>query len=321
MKLDEVCTLVTGGAGFIGSHLVDLLLQRGNQVIAYDNFSPFYPGKENNVAQNLGRKRYRLVKADILDYETLVQTMDGVDVVFHQAAQPGVRYSIEHPLDCHQVNVTGTLNVLLAARESGVSKVVFASSSSVYGLPEQLPISEEHPTNPNSPYAASKLAAEKYCRVFHEVYGLDVVMLRYFSVYGPRGRPDQVVRAFVERVAKDLPPVIFGDGKQTRDFTYVSDVVDANILSAESEGISGEVFNVGAGGRTSIRDLAETIIDLMDKTGKISPTHGKPYSGDFPHTCADITKASRGLGYVPRVELKEGLKRFISWHKTSGNHV
>jgi UDP-glucose 4-epimerase len=246
--------------------------------------------------------------------------MEGSDIVFHQAAQPGVRYSIEHPLESHGINVTGTLNVLLAAKELKIPKVIFASSSSVYGVPRSLPISEDHPTNPNSPYAVSKLAAEKYCKVFSEVYGLEVVMLRYFSVYGPRGRPDQVIKSFVDRVALGLPPVIFGDGGQTRDFTYVSDVVDANILAAEREGVSGEVFNVGFGRRVEIKKLAEMVIDLMGKTGEISPTYEKSYAGDFPDTCADVAKASRMLGYAPRVDLNEGLKRFISWYRVNSKY-
>ncbi len=315
MRSDCLRALVTGGAGFVGSHLADALLRRGINVVTYDNFNSFYTGKEKNVANNSRRKDYKLIKADILDFKTLLKAMDGVDIVFHQAAQPGVRYSIEHPLESHRINTTGTLNVLIAARESKVSKVVFASSSSVYGVPQSLPMTEEHPTNPNSPYAASKLAAENYCKVFSEVYSLNVVMLRYFSVYGPRGRPDQVVRAFVERVAQGLPPVIYGDGEQTRDFTYVSDVVEANILAAESEGVSGEVFNVGFGGRVSIKELAEMIIDLMDNTGEFSPIHEKSYAGDFPHTQADITKASRVLGYTPKVEFREGLQSFIDWYQ------
>ena len=317
MKLDRVRVLITGGAGFVGSHLADLVLQKGNKVTVYDNFSPFYPGKERNIAHNLQKKGYKLIKADIVDYETLSQAMNGVDVVFHQAAQPGVRYSIKHPLESHRINATGTLNVLLAASNSKIPKVVFASSSSVYGLPQSLPISEEHPTNPNSLYAASKLAAEKYCKVFSEIYDLDVVMLRYFSVYGPRGRPDQAVRSFVERIAQGLSPIIFGDGEQTRDFTYVSDVVEANILAAESEKVSGEVFNIGFGGRVSINRLAGMIIDLMGRTGEISPIYEKPYAGDFPHTCADIAKASRMLGYNPKMELMEGLKNFISWYQAN----
>ncbi len=321
MELDGLRVLITGGAGFVGSHLADLLIQRGSEVVVYDNFNPFYSGKERNVVHNLQKKNYRLVKADILDYESLVKATKGVDVVFHQAAQAGVRYSIKHPLEVHRINTTGTLNVLLAARDSDVSKVVFASSSSVYGVPRSLPISEEHPTNPNSPYAASKLAAEKYCKVFSEVYGLEVVMLRYFSVYGPRGRPDQVIRAFAEKIAQGLPPVIYGDGKQTRDFTYVSDVVEANILAAESEGVSGEVFNIGFGGRISIEELAEMVINLMGKTGEVSPIHEKTYAGDFPHTCADTAKASRMMGYAPRVELEDGLKNFVSWYQANREHL
>ncbi len=320
MKLDGVLAFITGGAGFVGSHLADLLLQKGNEVVVYDNFSPFYSGKERNVAHNLHKNGYRIIRADILDYSTLVEAMEGSDIVFHQAAQPGVRYSIEHPLESHGINVTGTLNVLLAAKELKIPKVIFASSSSVYGVPRSLPISEDHPTNPNSPYAASKLAAEKYCRVFSEVYGLEVVMLRYFSVYGPRGRPDQVIKAFADRVASGLPPVIFGDGGQTRDFTYVSDVVDANVLAAESEGVSGEVFNIGFGRRVEIKELAEMVIDIMGEKGKISPTHKESYAGDFPDTCADIAKASRMLGYSPKVDLKEGLKRFVSWYQANTDY-
>jgi len=317
MELKELRILITGGAGFVGSHIADRLLEMNNKVMVYDNFDPFYSGKEQNISHNLKNKSFKLLGADILDYDTLKVALKNVDVVFHEAAQPGVRFSIKNPAKSHQVNTTGTINVLLAAKETGVKKVIFASSSSVYGIPNSLPISEKHPTNPTSPYAVSKLAAEKYCKVFQEVYGLNIVSLRYFSVYGPRGRPDQVIYSFVSNVLKGEPPVIYGDGTQTRDFTYISDVVDATILAARVDGIAGEVFNIGAGSQISIKGLANTIIKLARKDGIITPIFKESYAGDFPHTFANIQKAEKLLGYKPKAQLKEGLQAFIEWYKLS----
>ena len=313
MELRNLRVLVTGGAGFIGSHLVDNLLKRGNRVIVYDNFDPFYTSKEQNIKHHLGDSNFTLLKADILHYRTLSSAMRNVDVVFHEAAQPGVRYSIQNPKKVHEVNVTGTLNILKAALANQVKKVIYASSSSVYGFSKYLPFDENHPTNPNSPYAASKLAAEKYCLVFHEAYGLNVVVLRYFSVYGPRQRPDQVIRTFVSNALSGKPITIYGDGKQTRDFTYIDDVVSATIRTAEAK-TDETLINIGSGKRITINKLFKTITKLVRKE-EMKPIYKKNYAGDFPHTLADITLARRILQYRPTVELERGIRNFIDWHQ------
>ena len=312
--MKKLKVLVTGGAGFIGSHLVDELLRGENRVIVYDNFDPFYTNKEENVEHHFGNSNFTLIKADILDYPALSSAMRSVDVVFHEAAQPGIRYSIQNPKRVYEVNVIGTLNVLKAALDSQVKKVIFASSSSVYGLSKYLPFDEKHPTNPNSPYAASKLATETLCRVFHDVYGLNVVGLRYFSVYGPRQRPDQVIRIFVSNVLAGKPIAIYGDGEQTRDFTYVDDVVRAIICAAEVEEANGITINIGSGKRISINNLVEKITRLAGKE-ETTVVKKERYAGDFPHTLADISLAKKILNYKPTVDLGIGLVNFIDWYQ------
>ncbi len=315
MKLRNLRVLVTGGAGFIGSHLVDILLKRGNRVIVYDNFNPFYTGKKQNIEHHFGDSNFTLLNADILDYTALSSAMRNVDVVFHEAAQPGIRYSIQNPKEVDELNVTGTLNVLKAALKNQVKKVVCASSSSVYGYPKYLPFDEKHPTNPNSPYAESKLTIERTCLGFQETYGLDVVALRYFSVYGPRQRPDQVIRIFVSNALNGRPITIYGDGKQTRDFTYIDDVVRATIRTAEVK-TDEPLINIGSGKRITINKLFKTITKLLGKE-EMKPTYRKNYAGDFPHTLADITLARRILQYRPTVELERGIRNFIDWHQKS----
>jgi len=313
MELKDKRILVTGGAGFIGSHLVDKLLEINNTVIVYDNFDDFYTGKEQNIQHSLQNKRFKLIRDDVLNYEALASAMNGVEVVFHEAAQCGIRYCIKNPQKAHNVNVTGTLNVLMAAKQTDVKKIVFASSSGIFGIPHYVPMDEKHPTNPDSPYGVSKLAAEKYCQVFHEVYGMNVVSLRYFSVYGPRGRPDQVIYAFTATITKNGNPVIYGDGTQTRDFTYVSDVVEATILAAECDEASGEIFNIGYGKETSINKVAAMVIEKLGRTGWTQPLYKDSYRGEFPRTLAGNAKARRVLGWNPRVDLDEGLDVFIEW--------
>jgi UDP-glucose 4-epimerase len=301
--------LVTGGAGFIGSHVVDKLLAIGHQVTVLDNFDNFYGGKEHNVAGNLGGERYRLVKGDICDFEVLNTLSRDVDVIIHEAAQPGVQKCNFEPVKANEINVNGTLNVLRAAKENGVRKVVYASSSSVYGISKRLPMVESQPTNPTCFYGATKLAAEKYCMTF----GVPVTCLRYFSVYGPRGRPDQVVHRFASRVMKGETPRITGDGNQTRDFTFIDDVVDATILAAEPEVGLGEVMNVGYGHAITIRAVAEKVIYALGKDGQVEPEYVQPTAGDFPRTLAGNTKAHRILGWSPKVDFDVGLRRFIRW--------
>ncbi|MBO3755191.1 MAG: NAD-dependent epimerase/dehydratase family protein [Candidatus Brockarchaeota archaeon] len=304
--------LVTGGAGFIGSHLVDSLIEKGCEVVVLDNFDDFYSGKERNLARHIGNERFRLVRGDILNYELLLHVMKGVEVVFHEAAQAGIRYCNLNPVKAHRVNVEGTLNVLLACKERGVKRIVYASSSSIFGKTGFIPINEACPTNPSSPYGATKLAGEKYCLSFHEAYGIDVVCLRYFSVYGPRGRPDQVIYSMAYRMLTGNRPIVYGSGEQRRDFTYVSDIVEATLLAAETEGIAGEVFNIGFGKDFSINELLKILVNTMS-IDEVEPEYLESYRGDFERTLADNSKAQRILGWRPRVSLEEGVRRFVEW--------
>ena len=314
MNLTGSDVLVTGGAGFIGSHLTERLLEMDAHVTVFDRFDSFYKGKESNLVTASNSPKFRLIDEDILDRDKLDSAMKDVDVVFHEAGQAGVGFSIENPRATNDVNVDGTLNVLWSARKNGVKRLVNASSSSIFGEPDYLPIDESHPTHPTSPYGVSKLAAEQYARVFHKVYGMYVVSLRYFSVYGPRGRPDQVIHRFTDNLAHDRPPLINGDGSHTRDFTHVSDVVAATTSAAESEDIGGEVFNIGFGKKTSISELAEKLIALTGRNGKVRPLYVEESKGDFPDTQADNRKAQKLLGWKPKVSLDEGLKDYVEWY-------
>jgi len=303
--------VVTGGAGFIGSHLVESLLRLGAETVVYDNFDDFYEGKQANLARVSDHPRFRLVKGSILDSRKLLSTMKGTYVVFHEAAQAGIRYCISNPQKAHEVNVTGTLNVFLAAKHAGARKLVYASSSSVYGRPMRTPLNENHPLNPTSIYGATKLAGEKYCTSLGETLDLEVVCLRYFSVYGPRGRPDQVVSSFATRVMRGERPVIYGDGSQSRDFTFVSDVVSATILSALMEEANGQIMNVGFGREIKIRDVATKILDHFNSGLDIEFRQG--YPGDFPRTLSDNSKANSILSWKPQVDFANGLEEHLSW--------
>jgi len=317
LNLEGSRAFVTGGAGFIGSHLTERLLGMGAHVTVFDRFDSFYEGKESNLGTASKSPRFRLIDGDVLDRDGLDSAMKGVDVVFHEAGQAGVGFSIENPRATNEVNVDGTLNVLWSARKSGVKRLVNASSSSIFGRPDYLPIDEAHPAHPTSPYGVSKLAAEQYAAVFHKIYGTHVVSLRYFSVYGPRGRPDQVIHRFTDSIARDSPPQISGDGSHTRDFTHVSDVVAATVSAAEAEDVGGEVFNIGFGERTSILALAEKLIALMGRNGKVRPQFVEESKGDFPDTQADNRKAQKLLGWKPKVSLDEGLKDYVERYNES----
>ena len=300
--------VVTGGAGFIGSHIADELVARGYQVAIIDDLST---GNKENIAALLKQSNVEFIEGSIVDLSLLNKLVRGVDYVFHLAAIASVPRSVKNPQASHEVNITGTLNVLLAARDTSVKKVIYASSCAVYGDTPTLPIKEEMLPNPQSPYAATKLAGEYYCQVFHQVYGLPTVCLRYFNVYGPRQDPDSqyaaVIPKFIRRVIDDKPPIIFGDGEQTRDFTFIIDVVEANILAAESEATG--VFNIGRGQSISITRLAELIIEL---TGiNLKCVHEEPRPGDIIHSLADISRA-RSFGYEPRYNLEEGLRKTIA---------
>jgi UDP-glucose 4-epimerase len=305
--------LVTGGAGFIGSHMVDELIKK-HEVICLDNFDSYYDPrlKRRNIEHNLNNKNFEIVEGDVRDMSLLRKILrEGIDCVVHEAAQPGVRFSIQNPGKAHGVNVTGTLNLLEASLDSDVKKIVNASSSSVYGRVRYLPFDEDHPTYPISPYGVSKLAAEHYCRIFQELYGLKTVSLRYFTVYGPRMRPDLAIHVFTKKALKNEPLKIFGDGTKTRDFTYIGDAVLATLLAIDK----GEgVYNVGGGNRVPIKALAEKIITLTGSKSRIILT--EPVKGDVEHTLADNKKARKELGWNPKTSLEEGLKKFIYWAET-----
>ena len=310
--------LVTGGAGFIGSNLAEKLLARGYEVIVYDNFDNYYLGKEHNIKNLIKNPNFKLVKGDILNYDSLL-SIPKVDVIFHLAAQPGVRFSMRFPEKTIRVNILGTYNVLKAAVERGIKKVVFASSSSVYGVPVYLPIDERHPTNPISVYGVSKLAAEKICKMFAELHKISVTALRFHTVYGPRQRPDMAIYKWTRQLFSSKPLTIYGDGQQTRDFTYVGDIVKGIILASETDEDEFEIYNLGSGRTYRVLDVIKILEEVTGLEAKLS--FEEPKAGDVPHTHADISKASRKLGYKPEVDLREGIEKFISWFKKEGGYL
>jgi UDP-glucose 4-epimerase len=313
LELSNAKVFVTGGAGFIGSHLTDSLLKLGARVVVYDNFDDFYTGKEENLRQHLKNGKFKLIRGDVLDYDRVLAASKGADIIFHLAAQAGVRYSIGNPIKVNDVNVTGTLNVLRAAKEHDVKKFVYSSSSSVYGKPSKVPIDETHPTNPTNPYAVSKLAAEKYCLSYYATHGLPVTCLRYFSVYGPRGRPDQVIYSFAKSITEGVRPVIYGDGSQTRDFTYVSDVVSATLIAALREESVGHVMNIGYGRELRILDVATILLKRLGSN--LEPEFRPAYKGDFPRTLCSNLKAKTLLGWNAQTSFDHGLTSFLEWFK------
>jgi len=293
--LKNKSVLVTGGAGFIGSHLADRLLAESNDVFVLDNFDPYYnPGlKQKNIKHNMENKNYTIIEGDIRDYELLksIITNNNIEYIFHNAAQAGVRISLKNPFKTHEVNATGTLNILEAAKDSNVKKIINASSSSIYGKVLHLPFEESHPHQPVSPYGASKLLAEHYCRIYYEIYGLNSISLRYFTVFGPRMRPDLAINIFTHKALKNEPIEIFGDGGKTRDFTYIDNVVEANILGMKKG--TGE-YNIGGGESCSITDLAYKIISITGSTSEI--IYSDNMKGDAMHTMADIGNAKKEIG-------------------------
>ena len=304
--------LVTGGAGFIGSHIVERLAGAGHRVRVLDNL---FSGKEANLQSIDGD--VELIRADIRDVGALANATRGVEVIFHEAALGSVPRSVADPMTTHEVNLTGTVNVLLAARDANVRRVVYASSSSVYGEAAVLPKHEELTPQPISPYALSKLAAENYIKVFHRVYGLEAVSLRYFNIFGPRQDPESeyaaVVPRFVTALLEGKRPVVYGDGLQSRDFTYVENVVNANLLAAEAEGVAGGAFNVACGGRYSLLDLLGRLKETIG--GEIEPVHEAARTGDVRDSQASIEKAQKGLGYQVSVDFEEGLRRTVEWYR------
>jgi len=308
---------VTGAAGFIGSTLTDLLLSEGHEVVAVDNFDDYYSGKMRFLTPHLESPSFRLLETDILDLDALRQSFEDADVVFHLAAQAGVRISVKDPMRSHHANTTGTLNVLLAARDEGVKRVVSSSSSSVYGNAVRLPARETDPAVPISPYAASKLAAEYYCSLFYQLYGLESVSLRYFTVYGPRQRPDMAIRIFTDRALDGKRPQIFGDGEQTRDFTFISDVVSAIRRCADCPDPKGEPLNICSGSTVSVNEVVGSILKAVGRED-LEPEYLPPQPGDVDHTWGDNSKAGSLLDWQPKVSIDEGLLRFVRWYKEFG---
>jgi UDP-glucose 4-epimerase len=304
--------LVTGGAGFIGSHLTTKLVERGESVRVLDDLST---GRIDNIAHLLPN-RVHFVYGDVADRKQAQDAVRGVDVVFHHAAVASVPQSVSDPLGTHTADATGTVTLLDACRNAGVRRVVYAGSSSCYGNRPEMPKTESHLPEVLSPYAAAKLAGELYCEAFAASYPLETVRLRYFNVFGPRQDPKgpyaAVIPLFVAALLAGRRPTIFGDGSQSRDFTYVENVVEANLLAAQAPGISGRVYNVACGFTTSVLELLKQISALLQKP--FDPAFAPPRVGDVLHSSADISVARRDLGYEPIVDLKEGLRRTIEWY-------
>jgi len=306
--------LVTGVAGFIGSSIARALLAEGEQVRGIDNFST---GKRENIAEILDRIDFR--EADLLDMESMKKACAGVDCVFHQAAIPSVPKSVRDPLGSNQANVDGTVNVLIAARDAKVKRVVYAASSSAYGDTPTLPKHEEMRPNPISPYAVAKLASEYYMISFYRCYGLETVCLRYFNIFGPRQDPTSpysgVLAKFITQMLTGEQPTIFGDGKQSRDFTYIENAVHANLLAAKAPAsqVAGRVFNVATGTRADLNETFEILKKLTGYSGTLK--YGPEREGDVKHSLADISNAEKNLGYKPHVDFAEGLRRTVEWYR------
>jgi UDP-glucose 4-epimerase len=305
---------VIGGAGFIGSHIAAEFAKE-HEVVIVDNLDDYYSPdlKRGNLEPLLTNPNVRFIEGNITDLGLLRRVVDpDVEFVFHEAAQAGVRISVEDPFKPNNVNVLGTLNVLKASLDAGVKRVINASSSSVYGKVQYLPFDEAHPTAPVSPYGVSKLAAEHYCRVFYEVYGLPTVSLRYFTVYGPRMRPDLAISIFTKKMLENDPITVFGDGNQTRDFTYIDDIVRVNRKLLETDAADGRVMNVGGGHRITVNDL---IAHLKAITGSESEVvYSDRQKGDAEHTLADVSLARELVGYAPETLIEDGLRRFVEWY-------
>ena len=301
--------VVTGGAGFIGSNLVDRLIARGDDVTVLDNLATGFADHLHTSA--------RFLEGDVADETAVAAALDGAEVVFHQAALGAVARSLVDPLGTDRANVQGTLTVLKVAVDRGARRVVYASSSSVYGGETDPPTPEDAPLSPKSPYAVSKLAAEHYCQVFARLYDIETVALRYFNVYGPRQRADTqyaaVVPLFIDALLADRAPTVFGDGQQSRDFTFVDDAVDANLAAAEAPAAtcSGNVYNVAGGRSHTLLDLLEALGSILD--AKTAPVFVEPRPGDIRHSGADLTAARRDLGFEPRVSFGDGLEQAVAW--------
>jgi UDP-glucose 4-epimerase len=305
--------VVTGGAGFIGSHLCEELVRRGERVRVVDSL---ITGKRANLAH---LPQVEFIEGDLADLEVARRAVQGADYVLHQAAIPSVPRSVEDPITSNRANIDASLNVLVAARDAGVRRVVYAGSSSAYGNSEKLPKVETMGTAPLSPYALQKLVVEQYCGLFTTLYGLETVTIRYFNVFGPRQDPSSpysgVISLFISALCEGRQPTIYGDGGQTRDFTYVANVVDGVLRATQASGVSGEVINVATGGRVSLNELFATVRDLV--SANVEPVFDPPRAGDVKDSQADIGKARLLLGYEPIVTFEQGLKDTVEWYRAS----
>ena len=308
--------LVSGGAGFIGSHLTEALLQEGHRVRVLDDFST---GKRENLIFNKEYPSLEIIEGDIRHLAICQKAMKDIEYVFHQAALPSVQRSVEDPLGSNAVNGGGTLNILFAAREETVKRVIYASSSSIYGDTPTLPKHEEMPSNPLSPYALQKYIGEQYCGLFYQLYGLETVSLRYFNIFGPRQDPNSVYSAvipkFIDALLQGSPPTIFGDGEQSRDFTYIENVVQANLLAMSAEHLHGEAINVACAERTSLNQLVKVLRKILGS--ELVPVYEEPRQGDVKHSFADIRKGREILNYEPKVGVELGLRKTVEFFQKS----
>ena len=309
---EERNALVTGGAGFIGSHAVDRLMQKGLEVTVVDNLST---GVLANIREHFGNRRFRLVTCDVRNARRICEEVKRSDVILHLAGVVDVQRSLEDPVLVHDVNVLGTLNVLEACRKADADLLVYASSCAVYGNAGKVRVREDMTPKPLSPYAASKLAAENYCLAFHKTYGLPVVCLRFFNVYGPRQRAGPyagAVAKFVHRLLRNQPPIIYGNGKQSRDFVNFKDAVNACLLSLQRRKAIGQTINIGSGRSTTVNDLAGLLVNLTHRT-HMKPIYRPAREGEVRHSLADMSLAQKALGYKPTVSLKKGLLEYLEW--------
>lgn len=304
--------LVTGGAGFIGSNLAEALLKRRHVVRVLDDFST---GKRENLIFGKEYPSLEILEGDIRDLPTCKKAIKGVEYIFHQAALPSVQRSVEDPETSNAVNVGGTLNILLAAKEKGVKRVIYASSSSIYGDTPTLPKHEEMPPHPLSPYALQKYIGEQYCRLFNQLYGLDSVSLRYFNIFGPKQDPNSIYSAviprFIDALLHDRPPIVFGDGEQSRDFTFIENVVQANLLAMSATHLHGEAMNIACGKRISLNQLLKILKKILGS--KLAPIYQEPRKGDVRHSLADIHKSKKIINYMPKVGTEEGLNKTVEF--------
>ena len=308
--------LVIGGAGFIGSHLTESLLETSNKIIVLDDLSTGSEGNLRAVSKSL---KFKLVKGDVRSARTVEALVRKVDCVYHLAAK-SLPVSLERPRIVHEVNATGTFNVCMAARKGRVKRLVYISSSVVYGTAQYVPIDEGHPLQPRTPYCASKAAGEMYVRSFANAWGIPAVVVRPFNTYGPRARKgvySSVIPSFVDRCLSGKPPIIYGDGKQTRDFTYISDIVDGIAKAADCDDLLGDVVNVARGEEISVNRIADIVLDLTGMKDKVNPVFEVPRPGDVRRQVADIFKAERMVQFKPKVSIEEGIEKYVKWRKAS----